>query len=70
MRAIDSGLKSKVVRRGSVKEMSEKFTKKEASSSVTEKTSSYPKAGLIYRTQTSRDTTPGNDLSVKSDVFI
>ncbi|XP_055371492.1 titin isoform X2 [Condylostylus longicornis] len=42
------------VRRGSVKEMSEKFIRKESSSSVTEKTSSssYPKAGLILRTKT------------------
>lgn len=43
---------TKYVRRGSVKEMSEKFIRKESSQSVTEKSSSssYPKAGLILRT--------------------
>ncbi|XP_037936521.1 mucin-5AC isoform X9 [Teleopsis dalmanni] len=40
---------TKHVRRGSVKEMSEKFIRKESSQSITEKSSSYPKAGLILR---------------------
>ncbi|XP_055845795.1 titin isoform X3 [Episyrphus balteatus] len=49
---------SKIVRRGSVKEMSEKFIRKESSSSVTEKSSSgYPKAGLILRTRTNSGAT-------------
>lgn len=50
---------AKYVRRGSVKEMSEKFIQKEASSTLTEKSSNYPKAGLILRTNSrknSRDT--------------
>lgn len=47
------------MRRGSVKEMSEKFIQREASSAVTEKSNNYPKAGLILRTNSrknSRDT--------------
>ncbi|XP_055912995.1 mucin-2 isoform X8 [Eupeodes corollae] len=48
---------SKMVRRGSVKEMSEKFIRKESSSSVTEKSSGYPKAGLILRTRTNSGAT-------------
>ncbi|XP_030381064.1 mucin-19 isoform X8 [Scaptodrosophila lebanonensis] len=59
--ADDLNIDRKYVRRGSVKEMSEKFIRKESSQSVTEsKTSSststsssasaYPKAGLILRT--------------------
>lgn len=48
----------KIVRRGSVKELSEKF-QKESSKSSEKTTSSYPKAGLILRTQTSRESTPG-----------
>lgn len=48
----------KVVRRGSVKELSEKFIQKESSKS-TEKSPAYPKAGLILRTQNSRESTPG-----------
>ncbi|KAJ6637319.1 hypothetical protein Bhyg_10049 [Pseudolycoriella hygida] len=46
----------KIVRRGSVKELSEKFQKETTKSEKT--TSSYPKAGLILRTQTSRESTP------------
>lgn len=48
----------KVVRRGSVKELSEKFIQKESTKS-SEKSPSYPKAGLILRTQNSRESTPG-----------
>ncbi|TMW41671.1 hypothetical protein DOY81_013249, partial [Sarcophaga bullata] len=51
---------SKYVRRGSVKEMSEKFIQKEASSTLTEKTKNYPKAGLILRTN-SRKNSRDND---------
>ena len=51
---------SKYVRRGSVKEMSEKFIQKEASSTLTEKTNNYPKAGLILRTN-SRKNSRDND---------
>lgn len=53
----DSFLESstqKYVRRGSVKEMSEKFIHKESSSSVSEKNNNYPKAGLILRTNSRR----------------
>ncbi|XP_037918817.1 serine/arginine repetitive matrix protein 2 isoform X2 [Hermetia illucens] len=44
---------TKVVRKGSVKEMSEKFTRKGSSTSITDKSGSsqFPKAGLILRTQ-------------------
>lgn len=55
---------TKYVRRGSVKEMSEKFIQKEASSNVMEKTNNYPKAGLILRTtsrKTSRDAESENE---------
>lgn len=45
---------TKYVRRGSVKEMSEKFIHRESSSSITEK-SSYPKAGLILRTNSRKN---------------
>lgn len=50
--------KTTYVRRGSVKELSEKFIQKEADKSAS---SSYPKAGLILRTrdQRSRESTPG-----------
>ncbi|XP_059618715.1 titin isoform X5 [Phlebotomus argentipes] len=51
----------KVVRRGSVKELSEKFIQKEAAITDKSTAQSYPKAGLILRTQTSREdgkTTP------------
>ena len=51
---------TKYVRRGSVKEMSEKFIQKEASSTLTEKTNNYPKAGLILRTN-SRKNSRDND---------
>uniref|UniRef100_A0A1B0CDJ3 Smoothelin domain-containing protein n=1 Tax=Lutzomyia longipalpis TaxID=7200 RepID=A0A1B0CDJ3_LUTLO len=44
-----------VVRRGSVKELSEKFIQKEAAIVDKSTTQSYPKAGLILRTQTSRE---------------
>lgn len=47
----------KVVRRGSVKELSEKFVQKENAKSAEK--SAYPKAGLILRTQSSRESTPG-----------
>lgn len=54
---------SKIVRKGSVKELTEKFVHRESSSSITEKSSthSYPKAGLILRSQShsSRASTPG-----------
>lgn len=51
--------KTPYVRRGSVKELSEKFIQKEASDKST--SSSYPKAGLILRSkdQRSRESTPG-----------
>ncbi|KAM7346251.1 uncharacterized protein ACRADG_006301 isoform 2-T2 [Cochliomyia hominivorax] len=55
---------TKYVRRGSVKEMSEKFIQREASSAVTEKSNNYPKAGLILRTNSrknSRDTDNENE---------
>lgn len=45
----------KVVRRGSVKELSEKFIQKEAAITDKSTTQNYPKAGLILRTQTSRE---------------
>ncbi|XP_013101229.2 mucin-2 isoform X9 [Stomoxys calcitrans] len=57
-------LETKYVRRGSVKEMSEKFIHKESSSSVSEKVNNYPKAGLILRTNSrkqSRDNNEGMD---------
>lgn len=47
----------KVVRRGSVKELSEKFVQKDNVKSAEK--SAYPKAGLILRTQSSRESTPG-----------
>lgn len=43
-----------LTRRGSVKEMSEKFIQKESSTSTKVNGSSYPKAGLILRTQSNR----------------
>ncbi|XP_075158200.1 uncharacterized protein LOC142231476 [Haematobia irritans] len=47
----DDFLETKYVRRGSVKEMSEKFIHKESSSAVSERSNNnYPKAGLILRT--------------------
>ncbi|XP_037029828.1 microtubule-associated protein futsch isoform X2 [Bradysia coprophila] len=55
----------KIVRRGSVKELSEKF-QKESTKSSEKTTSSYPKAGLILRTQTSRESTPGANSSLRS----
>ncbi|GAB0090917.1 hypothetical protein DMENIID0001_056970 [Sergentomyia squamirostris] len=46
----------KVVRRGSVKELSEKFIMKEIANAYDKSPSqNYPKAGLILRTQTSRE---------------
>lgn len=52
-----SKIETKVVR-GSVKEMSDKFIRRESLTSATDK-SVYPKAGLILRTQSSRESTPG-----------
>lgn len=49
---------SKYVRRGSVKELSEKFIRKESSQSVTEKSGGYPKAGLILRTSRGSSSEP------------
>lgn len=57
--SVSNSKQPKIVRRGSVKELSEKF-QKESSKSSEKTTSSYPKAGLILRTQTSRESTPGN----------
>lgn len=67
-----------VVRRGSVKEISEKFIQKESSESMSSsmvKSSEYPKAGLILRSQqrsTSRSPTPqsGGDLDESETVQI
>lgn len=58
-----------VVRRGSVKELSEKFIQKESSSTITSNQSSYPKAGLIYRaqSQSSRASTPGDSVDFDSN---
>lgn len=61
--SISSNKQAKVLRRGSVKELSEKF-QKESSKSSEKTTSSYPKAGLILRTQTSRESTPGRAQSI------
>ncbi|XP_054729898.1 mucin-2 isoform X2 [Anastrepha obliqua] len=52
---------SKYVRRGSVKELSEKFIRKESSQSTTEKSAGYPKAGLILRTSRGPSTDPSGD---------
>ncbi|XP_039958161.1 titin isoform X1 [Bactrocera tryoni] len=52
---------SKYVRRGSVKELSEKFIRKESSQSVTEKSGGYPKAGLILRTSRGSSSEPSGD---------
>ncbi|XP_036318077.1 titin-like [Rhagoletis pomonella] len=52
---------SKYVRRGSVKELSEKFVRKESSQSTTEKSGGYPKAGLILRTSRAPSTDPSGD---------
>ncbi|XP_018800113.1 PREDICTED: uncharacterized protein LOC108975828 isoform X3 [Bactrocera latifrons] len=52
---------SKYVRRGSVKELSEKFIRKESSQSVTEKSGGYPKAGLILRTRRGSSSEPSGD---------
>lgn len=52
-----SNIETKVVR-GSVKEMSDKFIRRESLTSSADK-SVYPKAGLILRTQSSRESTPG-----------
>ncbi|XP_037818350.1 titin isoform X2 [Lucilia sericata] len=57
---------SKYVRRGSVKEMSEKFIQREASSTVTEKSNNYPKAGLILRTNSRKNS---RDAENESDNF-
>lgn len=68
-------LQAKVVRRGSVKELSEKFIQKESASEKTTTTSAYPKAGLILRSQVSRESTPGMLLkyilysSIYSEVY-
>lgn len=43
-----------LTRRGSVKEMSEKFIQKESNATKVNGSSSYPKAGLILRTQSNR----------------
>lgn len=49
--------------------MSEKFIQKESSTTTTSNQSSYPKAGLIYRTQShsSRASTPADSESVDFD---
>lgn len=55
-----------LTRRGSVKEMSEKFIQKETESSTKVNGSSYPKAGLILRTQSTRSSsTDGGDNDVE-----
>lgn len=51
-----ANIERKVVRRGSVKELSEKFINKESSKTSA---ATYPKAGLILRSQESRESTPG-----------
>ncbi|XP_065074893.1 mucin-2-like isoform X2 [Ochlerotatus camptorhynchus] len=59
---------AKIVRKGSVKELTERFVHKESSSSLmSEKT--YPKAGLILRStqsHSSRSSTPCENISVRS----
>ncbi|XP_053950362.1 mucin-17 isoform X9 [Anastrepha ludens] len=57
----DFATSSKYVRRGSVKELSEKFIRKESSQSTTEKSAGYPKAGLILRTSRGPSTDPSGD---------
>ncbi|XP_012156423.1 titin isoform X3 [Ceratitis capitata] len=52
---------SKYVRRGSVKELSEKFIRKESTQSLTDKSGGYPKAGLILRTSRGPSTEPSSD---------
>uniref|UniRef100_A0A182Y4W0 Smoothelin domain-containing protein n=1 Tax=Anopheles stephensi TaxID=30069 RepID=A0A182Y4W0_ANOST len=61
-----SEMRSKVVRKGSVKELTERFIHRESSGSLTqESTRTYPKAGLILRSsghsQSSRASTPATD---------
>ncbi|XP_061387972.1 titin [Musca vetustissima] len=53
---------TKYVRRGSVKEMSEKFLQKESASMVSEKTNNYPKAGLILRTNSRKQSRDNDDM--------
>lgn len=57
-----------ITRRGSVKEMSEKFIQKESEAATkVNGSSSYPKAGLILRTQStrSRSSTDGDEAAVE-----
>jgi hypothetical protein len=55
------GSGSKVVRRGSVKKLTEKFTSKTSSGETSSPSGSYPKAGLILRSksQSSQSSNPG-----------
>ena len=61
---------AKVVRKGSVKELTEKFVQKECQSHCATTDKSYPKAGLILRTtkSSSRASTPGSLRSGSVDM--
>ncbi|XP_073834284.1 uncharacterized protein isoform X2 [Musca autumnalis] len=60
---------TKYVRRGSVKEMSEKFLQKESSSMVAEKTNNYPKAGLILRTNSRKQSRDNDDMDAENNEY-
>ncbi|XP_058977637.1 titin isoform X4 [Musca domestica] len=60
---------TKYVRRGSVKEMSEKFLQKESASMVSEKTNNYPKAGLILRTNSRKQSRDNDDMDGENNEY-